>query len=443
MINKFKNGLSEDYFTNKYFFVFLIIPITLIPAFLISGPFLPDLVVTICAITMLIYIIVKKKTEYLKFKSFYFFIFFCIYILISSFFAKDVYLSLSETLFYIRFAFFSLFIYFILKKFKNFIFYFTIIFICTFLILFIDAYYQYFFTYNIIGNYYNGYRLNSFFGQELKLGSYVVRLLPLLIGLIFYNFKNVKLQFLIISFIIINSIIIVTLSGERIAFFLLLFFLVSFLALVNFKKIYKFLIFITLPFLFSLILIFDDTTRVRMFDSTVSLFLNDKQIEYYFISRSHHNAFSTAYNIFIENPIFGVGVKNFRVLCNEEKYYLDEGENVIVQENGMLFRNEYGCFTHPHNNYMQILTETGIIGFSFIFILFFFLFKTLFRHFVFQFLNKKKHLLLKNHQICIYLSLIMTLLPFIPSGNFFNNWLSVIYFLPIGFVFYFNNKISK
>ena len=28
----------------------------------------------------------------------------------------------------------------------------------------------------------------------------------------------------------------------------------------------------------------------------------------------------------------------------------------------------------------------------------------------------------------------------VPSGNFFNNWLSIIYYLPVGFILYFYNK---
>ena len=440
MIQRITNQLIKDYYKNKYFFVFLIIPVLLLPTFLITGPFLPDLTVTICALTMLIHIIRKNNFEYFKLKGFYIFLLFCLYILASSFFSTDIYLSLSETLFYIRFGLFSLFIYFLLSNYKYFINYFTAIFILTFLILFVDSYYQFFFEYNIIGNYYNGYRLNSFFGDELKLGSFVVRLLPILIGLIFYSVKNIKSQFLLIFFITINSVIIITLSGERIAFFILFFFIFFFILLVNFKIIYKTIIFLTIPFLFSLILIFDDSTRARMYEDTKSLFVKGNSIEYYKISRSHHNTFKTAYNIFIENPIFGIGVKNFRILCNYEKYYLQKDQKVILQDNGMLYRNEYGCYTHPHNNYMQILTETGIIGFIFILILFFYLFYILFKHFIYQFISSKRYLLLKNHQVCFYLALSITIIPFIPSGNFFNNWLSVIYYLPVGFIYYFNNE---
>ena len=37
----------------------------------------------------------------------------------------------------------------------------------------------------------------------------------------------------------------------------------------------------------------------------------------------------------------------------------------------------------------------------------------------------------------------INLWPIIPSGNFFNNWLSMIYFYPIGFYLYFKYKNEK
>ena len=51
--------------------------------------------------------------------------------------------------------------------------------------------------------------------------------------------------------------------------------------------------------------------------------------------------------MFLDNPIFGVGPKLFRIFCDDQKYNIDRDT----------------CSTHPHNTYIQILAETGIIGF--------------------------------------------------------------------------------
>ena len=39
---------------------------------------------------------------------------------------------------------------------------------------------------------------------------------------------------------------------------------------------------------------------------------------------------------------------------------------------------------------------------------------------------------------------ILTLFPFLPSGNFFNNWLSLIIYYPLGFlIFIFTKKLYE
>ena len=73
-------------------------------------------------------------------------------------------------------------------------------------------------------------------------------------------------------------------------------------------------------------------------------------------SIGHQGHFTSAYKIFLDNPIFGVGIKNFRYECQKPQY-----------------KDIYSCTTHPHNTYMQLLAETGIIGFLFIFTIFIFL----------------------------------------------------------------------
>ena len=51
--------------------------------------------------------------------------------------------------------------------------------------------------------------------------------------------------------------------------------------------------------------------------------------------------------------------------------------------------------------------------------------------FVKYYLNKNSNNLYK---LFLYLALFITLFPFQPSGSFFNNWNSIIYYLPVGFI---------
>ena len=48
------------------------------------------------------------------------------------------------------------------------------------------------------------------------------------------------------------------------------------------------------------------------------------------------------------------------------------------------------------------------------------------------FLFIKRKIFLTDAQLCLFVALYITLWPFVPTGNFFHNWLNVIYFLPIG-----------
>ena len=45
-----KTTILEDYISNRIFFLAVLLPVSLIPAFLVTGPFLPDLSISIAAI---------------------------------------------------------------------------------------------------------------------------------------------------------------------------------------------------------------------------------------------------------------------------------------------------------------------------------------------------------------------------------------------------------
>jgi hypothetical protein len=40
-------------------------------------------------------------------------------------------------------------------------------------------------------------------------------------------------------------------------------------------------------------------------------------------------------------------------------------------------------------------------------------------------------------------SFLISLFPFIPSGNFFNGWLNIVYYLPLGFYLNYKKNINK
>ena len=158
----------------------------------------------------------------------------------------------------------------------------------------------------------------------------------------------------------------------------------------------------------------DDTLReTNIFGNNVNLF-----------SPLHQAHYKSAYKMFLDKPITGVGPKIFREACFEKEYFVDTG-----------------CANHPHNTYIQLLAETGLIGTIPVVLALFTICIIFFRH-IFSIISSKSRYL-SDFQVCLYSAILITLWPIIPTGNFFHNWLSIIYFLPIGFIFHTYDRGSK
>ena len=138
--------------------------------------------------------------------------------------------------------------------------------------------------------------------------------------------------------------------------------------------------------------------------NTVKIFYND----------TYQNYHLTAYKIFLDNKFFGSGLKTFRILCNNKEY--SSGEN--------------SCSTHPHNYYIQVLAECGLIGFTILLSVFLFFFC--------KYIKLAKSYLIQNKKNClskivIISALVVQFWPLTTTGNFFNNFLSIILYYLIGF----------
>ena len=86
---------------------------------------------------------------------------------------------------------------------------------------------------------------------------------------------------------------------------------------------------------------------------------------------------------------------------------------------------------------MQLLAETGFIGFIFVFIIFL---KLLFNYFrqIFYLLKNEKNINKSN--ILILSGLVSFIWPVITTGSFFNNWICAILFLQVGVYLYTLNQ---
>ena len=391
-----------------------LIIVSIVP-FLIWGPFFPDLILSISSLLFLFYVFKKKEFHFFKNKPIIIFFIFCIYcILLSVFIAEDMMLSLESSLFYFRIGVFSCLIWYLIDQDKNILTYFYYALILCFLTLVIDGYIQYFSGTNLSG-FKAGNRISSFFGNELILGSYLSRLFPLLFALFLVKKKQkFEIYFIGILFILVDILIFI--SGERSAFFFLN--LSTIFIIVLIKKYQKFRL---LTFIIAIACIFvlglnSSKLSDRMIKGPLEqMGFIESSNQATIFSPAHDSLIRTAYNMFKDKPVFGHGPKMFRVLCKDEKFATGIAP----------------CLTHPHNFYIQLLAETGIIGFLFLF--------SVLSHVVYMSFRQFKSIILKqekpltDYQICLLSAILITVWPISPNGNFFNNWLMVVYSLSIGF----------
>ena len=390
--------------------------IVLIPLFLISGPFLIDLAMCLLGLFIIYEIIFNKNWQLINNKIFFFLIIFWLIILTSSFASLEIKLSLEASLFYFRFILFSLAIGFFLNKYVSLIKLLHFSIWLSFLVLILDSHLQFLIGKNIFGiEPMLKYRISSFFGEELIMGSYLSRILliGLILLLIIYDkklFDMKKTLFYSLAISLIGSSIF--LSGERSAmFYYFLTIILSVIFSIKLRKIFL-ISFCILTAMIALISIKDYEFSKRMFNYTIyEIFPSKSEIRIF--SETHQAHYETAIKMFKDKPLIGHGPKTFRKICNQEQYYV-----------------LYGCSTHPHNTYLQLLSETGLIGFipifSFFIYILFFLTRVLFKKI---FYNEHQY---SDTILLLYISFFIYLWPIIPNGNFFNNWMNGIYYLLIG-----------
>ena len=392
-----------------------LIIVSIIP-FLIWGPFFPDLIVSISALFFLFYVIKNKEFYFFYNKPLIIFFSFCIYcILLSVFVAEDRMLSFESSLFYFRIGVFSCFIWYLIDKDKSILTFFYYALVLCFSALVIDGYIQYFTGTNLAGFKISGNRVSSFFGDELIMGSYLSRLFPLLFALFLIKKKQkYEIYFIGILFILVD--VLIFMSGERSAFFFLNLSTVFIIILIKEYQKFRLITFIIAIICVVILSLNSSKLNERMFKGPAEdMGLVKSSKEAVIFTKVHDSLIRTAYNMFKDQPIFGHGPKMFRVICKDEKYATGVSP----------------CMTHPHNFYIQLLAETGIVGFLFLFSTLIYVLYSALRQFKSIILKQKRPL--TDYQVCLLAGILITVWPLTPNGNFFNNWLMVVYGLPIGF----------
>ena len=243
-----------------------------------------------------------------------------------------------------------------------------------------------------------------------------------------FLFCSMNTVYLILILVFILSEVLIFISGDRTAFFYIN---LSAIFIILFSQNLLKLRLITVTSSILIIIIisyFNPTAKHRVIDQTINqMNLLDKNKRdrdgIYIFSKEHTHHYITAYRMFLDNKIIGVGVKNFRNFCGNKEYEF----------------SKTSCSTHPHNTFLQILTETGIIGFIFLLIIFFIFCRYILYHLILRF---KKKYYFTDFEICILSGILIYLWPIVPTGSIFNNWLNILMILNIPFLIW-SRKFNK
>ena len=435
MNTNIKNYTKNIAIIDKY----LLILIGFIPILLATSIFIADLFASFAGI-ILIYIFLKKDISFLESikKELFLMIAFYLIILISLFISDFFKHSFLASFFYFRYFLVSLSIFYLLKKYDFLLSFFLFIIFGTISLVMFDATFQYFNGTNLFGYEHPNYNhpdplaikyLTSFFDQEKKLGSYLVRLLPLILGLVcLYNkMKYIQLN----KFIILIFGIIIFSSSERTSLFLFFIVMGAYILVSQnkFKTILAsilitLILFISNPFLAKKYVTF----TLQQMEIIESPYYKSNKIR--FISEEHENLIYSSLINFKKNFLFGSGVKTFHPQCKKNKEQLIENNNQ---------RNKMQCSTHPHSTYFQILSDVGIFGFLIIFIFLCHIIGTIFKM-LFKIKKEDRYFL---SYYFINIGMLINLFPLIPSGSFFNNWICLMISYLFGFWLFLKSKYLK
>ena len=400
---------------------YILILVSTIPLSILVGPSVSISNIILVSLASFFFIMDKKFIFLFKDKIVLSFLIIIIYLFFNSLFSIDVKSGIYRNIGFFRYflLFITINFIFINSKKTDLIFK-TWLFII--LIVVFDSYVEFFFKKNIMGyggsgDVVHGYRIVSFFKDEQIVAAFLNGFVFIIIGYLFQNFKDKSfLEKFFIYLIVLSFLSCILFTGERSNGIKFLFGLFIFFCLNHHLKFkLKILTVLTGILIISAIYIKSDYIKLRYGGQLFSQLSDSKKLSNFIDNNIYINIYKSGFKVFKKYPILGVGNKNYRVeTCNVKN---------IIENPG------YYCVTHPHQIYIEFLAEHGILGSTILLsILFFLIFK-----------NLKVMILSKNLlQIGAFIYLLISLLPLLPSGSFFNDFGSTLFWLNMS-IFYASN----
>ena len=408
--------MQKQKFEGIYLFLISILPLSII-----VGPSI-SLLNTLLIVILFLITFNSYKIKIEKIFLLYLLIILYVYLIFNSFISIDykegIYRNLGFLRFVILFIAINLFFKISSSQFQFLNFWSLIVLIVVF-----DSFIEFSFGKNLLGYGDDLYvdRIVSFFKDEPIVGAYLLGFNFIIVGYFFEKFykQNLKLKLALffILFILVGCILI---TGERSNGIKAIIGLMIFLFLNN-KISAKIKILI---FLFSLVftvLIISNSNylKVRYGQQLFTQLFDNNQRDQFIQNNLYLKLYKSGLAVFKDNPIFGVGNKNYRVITTK---------NIETKIN-----EDYILNTHPHQIYIELLSEHGLVGTIILLSIFFYLI----------FKNLKIIIISRNSiQLGCFTYLIINFLPILPSGSFFNDFSSTLFWINLSIMYACNKKTN-
>lgn len=265
----------------------------------------------------------------------------------------------------------------------------------------IDALIQYISGVSLTGYEKPGTRLDAAFGR-MVVGIYLAKTTFLVVGLGLYHAWRNKRSYAKVFYTaaLTAALAMIALSNERTA---LLCYVIGLsvagsLLLIFFKPVRKAVVVLAIAHVLLLLTIYYTQS---MFQGRVN---ESKQMLHSFQASPYAQLWKSSIMIWQENPVVGVGLRNFRLVCPE------------LMATGQITY----CDLHSHNVYLEWLSETGIIGFGG-----FLLFIASLLHLFW----KARNCIHTERMILVAFALaalVPTLFPLAATQSFFSNWPAIL-----------------
>lgn len=258
---------------------------------------------------------------------------------------------------------------------------------------------------DIFGNIRGEQKISGPFGDELIAGSYIQRFSIFLFFLlpIYFKSSNRNNLIIILSALFILVFFSVVLTGNRMP--TILFFLMFLFLFFMEKKLRRYSILFTIVSIVCFFIIFTFNQHVQEFTQYflrmcygIFIFLQSIFIlgNEPILTNTYVKEFYSGYMAWKENILLGGGINSFYLNCSKTIPW---------------------CASHPHNYYIEILSELGLIGLLIIILIVFKLTKIFFKNKPNLSLNFENNIILP-----FALLLIIEFFPLKTSGSFFTTW---------------------